>query len=136
MRTALGLDGKTYKFAPASNRMNTDKSSLHNEVIQIIKEEFPTIRPLEDVSARINRWVNLYIDIFIPICRVAIEVHGKQHFEEIGFFHKNRQDFFKSNRRDQQKKEWCELNEIVLVELRYDEDREEWRQKIKVAIKN
>jgi hypothetical protein len=38
-----------------------------------------------------------------------------------------------SRKRDKDKREWCELNEITLVELPYDEE-EKWKSLIASAI--
>ena len=39
-------------------------------------------------------------------------------------------EFFKAQARDRDKKHWCELNEISLIELFHDESIEQWREKI------
>lgn len=36
-------------------------------------------------------------------------------------------------KRDNEKKEWCELNNIQLVELPYNEDINEWRKRIEYS---
>ena len=38
--------------------------------------------------------------------------------------------FYKAKARDKEKREWCELNNMRLVELNYNEDIDEWRRKI------
>ena len=38
--------------------------------------------------------------------------------------------FLKHRKRDQQKKEWCEKNDIKYVELPYSESEEEWRDRL------
>lgn len=49
----------------------------------------------------------------------------------IAFFFKSKLDFYKAKARDSDKKEWCELNQIELIELNYNEDIDEWRTKIR-----
>lgn len=52
----------------------------------------------------------------------AIEVQGIQHERFHPFFHKNQEEFEKQKERDQLKKDICEENWIVLIEVWYFED--------------
>ena len=72
----------------------------------------------------------LYLDFFIPNDKIGIEVHGEQHFKYTPFFHKSKIEFLYSKARDRAKGEWCEKNNITLVELRWDDSLEHWREKI------
>ena len=36
--------------------------------------------------------------------------------------------FFKAQARDKDKRAWCKLNHINLIELNYNESEEEWRE--------
>ena len=53
----------------------------------------------------------------------------QQHFEYVPFFHGDKLEFFKSKARDKKKKEWCRINNITLIELRYDE-RDRWEEQL------
>ena len=75
----------------------------------------------------------LYLDIFMPSISLAIEVHGRQHYEFVPFFHKTKMDFLLARKRDRDKIEWCELNDIVLVSLPYNEE-DRWKSLISSAI--
>ena len=44
--------------------------------------------------------------------------------------HQNKLSFYKAKARDSDKREWCEINNINLVEFNYDEDVDEWRRKV------
>ncbi|CAI2191799.1 1933_t:CDS:2, partial [Funneliformis geosporum] len=53
----------------------------------------------------------------------AIEVQGKQHEKYDKFFHKgDLNNFIKQQKRDQVKKDLCEKNQIILIEVWYFED--------------
>jgi len=52
---------------------------------------------------------------------IAIEVHGKQHESYCPFFHKSRQDYLDQIKRDDLKREWCNINNIKLIEI-YEDD--------------
>lgn len=72
----------------------------------------------------------LFLDFFIPQLDLAIEVHGKQHYEYCKFFHKTKAGFLTSLRRDDIKEEWCKKNNIDLVVLKYSDTIDEWRTQI------
>jgi hypothetical protein len=50
--------------------------------------------------------------------RIAIEVQGRQHVKYVPYFHgKNKINFISQMRRDHQKREYCEMNDIKLIEV-------------------
>ena len=62
-----------------------------------------------------------HFDIWIPSLNLAIEFHGKQHFEPVSFF--GGQDSFEKNiERDQRKRELSEKNRVTLIEIAYSDD--------------
>lgn len=125
----IGLDGKIYNWnlVGYSNNNQYNKSSYHLEARKLIKEIFPTCLILEEVPVPGSR---LFLDFFIPLYHIIIEVHGEQHFEFNTFFHKNKAEFAKSQVRDQEKKNWAELNQFKFIELLYNESIEQWKNKL------
>lgn len=95
---------------------------------------YPTIRVCQEVAVKIKPGVTLYLDMYIPLLNVAVEVHGKQHFEYTPHYHKHKHRFGRACLNDTLKKEWCEINKIILVELNYDESRDQWTDKLRRAI--
>ena len=73
----------------------------------------------------------LYLDFFIPVIKVGIEVHGRQHYEYTPFFHKNIADYLLAMNRDDDKADWCKLNDIKLIVLKYSDSNDDWRSAIK-----
>lgn len=67
----------------------------------------------------------LIADFFIPDVRVIVEVHGEQHYKFVKRFHKTQAGFAASKKRDRIKQEWCDLNDIIYVELPFDR-KNEW----------
>jgi len=58
------------------------------------------------------------LDFYNANKKIAVEVQGKQHFKYVPHFHgKNKINFISQLRRDNQKKEFCEMNNIKLVEI-------------------
>ena len=109
-------------------------SEPHTRARKILKALFPCDKILEEVTlpgSRKNGSV-LYADFFIPKKMLMVEVHGRQHYEYVPFFHVNKLGFIKSKLRDSDKREWCEINNIEFVELPYNMTDEEWREKIEL----
>lgn len=72
----------------------------------------------------------LWFDFFMPHHRLAFEYQGKQHDEFVKLFHGDKRGFERTQQRDIRKREWCELNEISLVEVRDTVTPEELQQLI------
>ena len=127
----IGLDGKQHKLIlQSTKRKSRAKSAPHQKALSLLLEILPGVVVFEEVTLP---GCGLYLDIFLPSISLAIEVHGRQHYEFVPFFHKTKGDFLMSRKRDKDKREWCELNEITLVELPYDEE-EKWKSLIASAI--
>ena len=77
-------------------------SEPHTRARKILKALFPCDKILEEVTlpgSRKNGSV-LYADFFIPKKMLMVEVHGRQHYEYVPFFHVNKLGFVKSKLRD------------------------------------
>jgi hypothetical protein len=130
-----GLDDREYTWNPTTSQSSGKKrSKLHNKAKDLLREVFPHDRILEELSLpgtkSGHRKSTLYADIFLPNRRMIIEVHGEQHYKYNSFFFNNKLEFYKARARDNDKKEWCRINNIELIELSYNEDIDEWRRKI------
>lgn len=75
----------------------------------IVFEEFPVAG------------TRLSLDFYNANKRIAIEVQGRQHTEYVPFFHRTKTNYLSQLRRDQQKLDFCQLNNIHLIEV-YDGD--------------
>lgn len=62
----------------------------------------------------------LKFDFYNANKKVVVEVNGRQHDEYTPYFHKNRRGFTSHIRRDQQKIDFCEMNDIKLVQICVD----------------
>jgi very-short-patch-repair endonuclease len=58
-------------------------------------------------------------DFFNANKKIAIEVQGRQHTKFVPFFHSSRAKFLQQLKRDTKKFEFCEINNIKLIEI-YD----------------
>ena len=123
-----GLDNKEHSINLALYiKQRTGCSSLHLKTRQILKEVFPLEQILEEVPLPSTR---LFADFFIPSKDLIIEVNGEQHYKMNSFHHKNKMSFYKGQKRDRTKEEWCILNGIELIVLSYEETEDEWRTRI------
>ena len=135
----VGLNGREYNLNLSKYDVKANdkrkRSKHHIRARQLIRETFHSYRVLEEVklpgSTSANKKSVLYVDFFIPNINKAFEVHGRQHYEHIPFFHNTKADFLLAKARDEDKIEWCELNNIELVTLKYSGGDDEWRDTIK-----
>jgi hypothetical protein len=126
----VDLNGKTHKWVISSYAgVKRNKcSSLHLRARTILTNMFPFDMILEEVALPGTK---LFLDFYIHSRRLAVEAHGKQHYEYTPMFHDSEIEFRKSKTRDNQKKEWLTLNDITLIELPYTENDNEWESRIR-----
>ncbi len=111
----------------------TDKrsrSKLHVKARKILYELFPTMKILEEVPIKPRGTKTQYLDFYINQIKLAVEVHGQQHYKFNTMFHASARDFLNQKRNDTDKEDWCILNGITHIELPYNEDIEQWKNKI------
>lgn len=126
------LDGNTYNWLLTGNMAKgkiTNKSSYHLRARALIAEAYPTLQILEEVPIQLRKNETLYLDFYLPLKKICIEVHGEQHYKFIPFYHQNILNFLKAQKRDREKQEWCENNGIKYIALSYNKE-DEWRNDI------
>lgn len=120
----VDLDGNVNKWQLIGNIAHgtqQNKSSLHLKARELIKQCFPTLQILEEVPICVRKNKTLYLDFYLPLPKKCIEVHGEQHYKFNRFFHHTTLGFIRHKKRDQAKKDWCELNNIDYIELPFDQ---------------
>ncbi len=134
-----GLNGREYNLdLKKYKRKDRAKCSFyHLEARNIIHDIFLGYNILEEVklpgSVDPAKKSVLFLDFLIPNARIGVEVHGQQHFKYTPFFHKSKAGFLKAKARDKAKAEWCEINDIELIVLRYDSSQEYWREQLELC---
>lgn len=108
-----------------------NKSSLHTTTREILKINYPTLQILEEVPIPLRKGETLYLDFYLPLKKVCVEVHGEQHYKFVSFYHSNQLNFLKSQKRDREKQEWCAINNIKYIVLPYYEDVGMWTERLK-----
>jgi len=134
----IGLNNKEYNLNLKEyivRENNTKKKSKYHLLARnLIKETFSSYSILEEVklpgSRNPSKKSVLFLDFFIPGVMMGIEVHGQQHYEYSQFFHKTKAGFLQSLNRDQIKADWCNLNGINLIILKYSDNIDKWRKQI------
>ena len=131
----MDLDGNISSWSIAGNSSkanNINKSSLHLLARDIIKQIYPTMPVLEEVTINTKKSEFLYLDFYVPMIKTCIEVHGEQHYNFTPFYHANMLAFLKAQKRDKDKKSWCDINNIQYIELPYNKT-EQWMEIISDA---
>jgi hypothetical protein len=131
----IGLDGKEHKWnIKGQAEYIEEKSKIHLLARNLLRETYPYDIIREEVNLpgtkTIHHKLNLIADFYLPGRALIIEVNGPQHFKYSSFFHKNKMAFLKAKARDIEKKRWCEINSIRLIDFNYDEKVEEWKLKL------
>jgi len=107
-----------------------NKSSYHLQARDLLSSLHPTLQILEEVTVNIRKGQIAYLDFYLPLLKWCVEIHGEQHYKFVPYYHGNMMSFLKSQKKDKEKKEWCELNHIKYIELSYNENIEEWKTKL------
>lgn len=90
------------------------------EVLEkIFNKKFPNCRPDFLNNPVTGGSHNLELDCFCDELKLCVEYSGKQHYEYIPYFHKNKEAFQNQKYRDFMKKTMCKDNDITLIEVPY-----------------
>ncbi len=80
-----------------------------------IEQEYPIT-----VQTEYNGKRTLYIDLYIPQLKIAIECHGEQHFKPVKHFG-GIEGFKNQKKNDAMKEKWCKDNQVALAIIRFDD---------------
>jgi len=126
-----GLDGRdhNWNFVGTSGKAHDTRprSKLHLAVRELIQEEYPGERVYEEVF--LPGAGTLYADFYLSQSKIMVECQGEQHSKFVPHFHGTRLNFIRTQKRDKDKRNWCDLNNITLIELYNTESIDEWRAK-------
>jgi hypothetical protein len=127
----LDLHGRSHVFNYKKIcRESLTPSKLHLSARELLMKHFPNSPIYEEVTLL---GTGLIADFFIPNLKIIVEVHGEQHYKFVKRFHKNEDGFKKSQKRDKMKKEWCNINDFLFIELPFNKVKE-WGKIIKELI--
>jgi hypothetical protein len=128
-----GLNGESYKINLTKYILKDGdekkKSKLFQRAINVIRKIYPGDMVCSELYLQ-GCSSKLYLDIYLPLRRLAIEVDGSQHSTINSHHFKSKLEFYKAQRRDSEKTDFLELNNISLVRLPYGQSESEWRDAI------
>lgn len=112
------LDGKERSVKNIKNCLidwsGKSRSKLQEKVKIFLKPYWQGDVVFEEMKVAGTR---LSLDFYNANKKIAIEVQGHQHFKYVPFFHSNRGNYLKQIKRDVKKIEFCQINNIVLIEI-------------------
>lgn len=131
----IDLNGESHIWSITGHtiRPNTDRairSQYHLDARKLLLELYPTLVICEEVPITLRRNQKAFLDFYLPLRKMAVEVQGEQHFKYVPHFHHTLASYAKARRRDEEKREWCEINNITLIEFPYNQSVEEWKDKL------
>lgn len=83
-----------------------------SKIFNLVKNSFPQIVVIQ--HGRTTWLGRQHLDIWIPEYNIAIEYHGRQHYEPVDFFG-GEDTFLKTQERDKRKIKLCEENGVNLI---------------------
>ena len=111
-------------------------------VNEILLELFPKYKFIKVKPNWLNNDItgkNLELDFYCDDLKLAIEFQGQQHYDHTPYFHGEGEisdrNYAGQLQRDFDKKKICKGYDITLIEIKYDETRNEIYQKIKKLTK-
>jgi len=105
-------------FAKPRKRESAGETECRRVMESLFHKPFPNKRP--DFMKNSITGANLELDCFNEELRLAVEYHGRQHYEYIPRFHPHgKQSFYNQKYRDKETKELCAKHGIHLIEVPY-----------------
>lgn len=100
-------------------------SQEENEIVELIakilNEKPKKKHTFSWLKSSKNR--NMFLDAYFSKSNIAIEYDGKQHREFIPHYHKTKEHFKQSQKRDKRKEKLCKENGIILIRITDEEPK-------------
>lgn len=120
----ITLNGKSVNWHLTNTKYpikgENGRSKFQHKIYLELKKLYPHDIILEEVKIPDSR---LFCDFVIPSVRLIIECQGRQHYEFSTLFHQYYIDFVNQQNRDQMKRDFCQQNNLTLVEIPYGSKR-------------
>lgn len=129
------LDGNVHRWGNegAVVRVNDQRprSQLHKNARLLLRTLYPTLQISEEVAVPLRYGKRAFLDFYINTIKTAVEVHGSQHYKFNNLYHSCAQDFLNQKKRDSDLQDWCNLNNLNYIELPFNEDEQQWQERLK-----
>jgi hypothetical protein len=126
IRMLTGKKGSWSQALPVESKMlpDTGSESKGEERTKKFLEAyfsrpFKKVRPFFMENAVTGH--NLELDCYNEELKLAVEYNGRQHYEYVPYFHKNKEAFYNQKYRDELKRIYCKKFGICLIEIPYTE---------------
>ena len=96
------------------------RSALHKQVKQLLAEAFPGYAIGEEVPLAAGGR-KLFVDLVVKEIQVAVECHGRQHFQFVEHFHKDAEGYRNAKNRDAAKEQAIRDAGYSFVVITHDE---------------
>jgi very-short-patch-repair endonuclease len=96
-------------------------SKLADSAYSFLREVFPHNIITKEYYINYKN-TRLFFDFYIKDLGLLLEIQGRQHDEFVKHFHTDRETFLAAKKRDDLKKEYCEKQDFVLIEIRKDNE--------------
>ena len=131
----IDLEGNVHRWKTEGTivRFNESRprSQLHKTARLLLRDLYPTLQISEEVVVPLRKGKKVFLDFYINTIKTVIEVHGPQHYKFNSLYHSCAQDFLNQKQRDRELQDWCNLNNLNYIELPFNEDEEQWQNKLK-----
>jgi hypothetical protein len=98
-------------------------SKLADNTYSFLRETFPYNIITKEYYVKYDN-TKLFFDFYIKDLGLLLEIQGQQHDRFVKHFHTDREGFLASKKRDNLKKEYCENQSLILVEIRSEKELE------------
>ena len=96
------------------------RSNIQKEIGCLLKKRFPLCTILEEWP--IPGKTGMVFDFVILPEKIVVEVQGEQHNKFVKHFHGDLEGFKRHKQRDQNKRDWCNINRFTLIEIEKSEE--------------
>lgn len=100
-------------------------SALHKKTFAVLRELFPDFTVTEEESLEVEvagRKTTVFVDLMVRELNLAIECHGRQHFEYVEHFHGTQTAFRVAQQRDEAKAKAIIGSGKSYLVVRFDEE--------------
>lgn len=95
-------------------------SEISEEVYSLLKKCFRHNIIIKEHYVKF-KGTKLFFDFYIKDLKIFIEVQGRQHTRFVRHFHGDKEGFIKSKKRDNLKIEYAQEENILFIQIHYDE---------------
>lgn len=124
------VDEKEVEFALGKTK-RAKFSKLESKAAKILKSLYGDLF-VAQVCLPVYEKKTLPFDFYAASLGVAVEVQGRQHANFIPYFHSSMRDFHLQRKRDADKEYFCELNDLILIHLYWNESEDVWENKLTI----